>query len=132
MERILLEPGSTPAQRLAQLIESHLDNTMRASDARAFETFAFWARDARAREGGHAWYEWLIGHYVGLIQLLQPELESEDAREYAFQILTLTLGCWLTLGRSRPALLDKSGEKARVAIQRGVDRLVGVELPWRG
>jgi hypothetical protein len=45
-------------------------------------------------------------------------------------VLTLTLGAWLTLGRSRPHLLDRSSARVKEALLRAVDTLVGVPLPW--
>jgi AcrR family transcriptional regulator len=130
IERILLEPGGSPGVRLTRIVSSHLDYVASASDARTFETFAYWARNAEAREPRQQWYVWLVGHYADLIHRLRPTLDAEDCRERGMQVLTLTLGAWVTLGRTRPVLIDKSTKRTKAALQRAVDAIVGTELPW--
>jgi hypothetical protein len=46
------------------------------------------------------------------------------------QVLTVTLGAWLTLGRSRPHLLDRSAARVKEVLLRAVESMVGVPLPW--
>ena len=127
---MLLEPGASPAARITRIVHTHLDFVASASDATMLEVFAFWARRSEARATRHEFHRWLVGHYADSVQALRPELSAEASREIAVQVLTLTLGAWLTLGRSRPHLLDRSAARVKETLLRAVDTLVGVELPW--
>jgi AcrR family transcriptional regulator len=127
-ERLLLEPGGTPAERLLQLAETHLDHIARTDDAYIFESFAHLARSEASRKKRDAWYAWLSEHYVALLRQIRPGLTSEQAHQIAFQILTLLLGGWVTLGRSRPRLLGRGAAEAREALLAGLESLVGVPL----
>jgi AcrR family transcriptional regulator len=129
-EEIVLEPGAPPAARIVRIVGAHLDAITATNDATMLEVFAFWARHEHSRAGRHAFHAWLVGHYADSIRSLRPELSDEQCREVALQVLTLTLGGWLTLGRSRPHLVDRSAARVKQILMRAVDALVGVELPW--
>ncbi len=130
VEQIVLEPGATHAVRLTRMIHTHLDAIVSFSDSTMLEVFAFWSRNEEAGAARRTFHVWLIGHYADSIQALRPELSPYQCREVALQVLTLTLGAWLTLGRSRPHLLDRSAARVKAALLQGVDALVGVSLPW--
>lgn len=130
MERLMLEPSGTPAKRLARMIDSHFERVATHSEALTFEIYAHWARDAQARKPAHEWFEWLAAHYAELIRAIRPKLAADECRERALQIITLCLGAWTTLSHSRPLLTERSALKVRQSLQRGVDSLVGAELPW--
>jgi AcrR family transcriptional regulator len=129
-EQIVLEPGSNPALRLARMVHAHLDAVATVSDSTMLEVFAFWARNESAGAVRRAFHAWLVGHYTDSIRVLRPDLTQEGCRELALQLLTLSLGAWLTVGRSRPHLLDRSQARLKEVLLRAVDTLVGVELPW--
>jgi AcrR family transcriptional regulator len=129
-ERIVLEPGASAAVRITRIVNSHLDVVATMSDATMLEVFAFWARHQEARASRHEFHGWLVGHYSDAVQVLRPELSTVECREIGFQVLTLGLGAWLTLGRSRPLLLGSDAARVKLALRRGVDALVGVRLPW--
>jgi AcrR family transcriptional regulator len=128
-ERIVLEPGADPAVRLTRLVNAHLDAILSSSDTSMIELFAFWTRDERAGAARRDFQIWLVGHYADCIRALRPELSEPQAREQAFAVLTLTLGAWLTLGRSRPRL-EWSQSRLKEILTRAVDALVGTSLPW--
>jgi AcrR family transcriptional regulator len=130
VEQIVLVPGATHAVRLTRMIHTHLDAIVSFSDSTMLEVFAFWSRNEEAGAARRTFHAWLIGHYADSIQALRPELSPYQCREVALQVLTLTLGAWLTLGRSRPHLLDRSAARVKEALLRAVDALVGVPLPW--
>ncbi len=127
-EALLLEPGHTPAERLLRLVQAHLDYIAQHDDAYTFESFAHIARSAAARHNRDTWYAWLVDHYQALVLLIRPAADPAQARAIAFQILTLTLGAWITFGRSRPKLLGRAATEAREALLHGVEALVGVAL----
>lgn len=132
MERLMLLPGGTAAQRLARMIDAQFERVSTHSEALTFEVYAYWARDAAARKPAHEWFTWLGAHYAELIQALRPALSPTDCRERALQVITLCLGAWSTLSQSRPILTERATAKVRQSLQRGVDSLIGAELPWGG
>jgi AcrR family transcriptional regulator len=123
MEAILLRPGGTARERLLRLIESHLENIVRTSDAFTFEAFAFLSRNDALRRRRDEWYAWLIDHYAALVGEITGR-DAEDARACAFQILTLCLGAWITLGQSRPDLVGKSTKAVKRVVLEGIDALL--------
>jgi len=130
-EAILLAPSRSPAARLAGMIDAHFRHVAAGSAAHTFEIYAFWAREAAARRPAHEWFGWLTEHYASLIGAMQPEIDVRECRERAFLVLTLCLGSWVTLGRSRPNLVDRNAQHVQHTLQRGVDRIVGAALPWK-
>lgn len=132
VETLLLQPGGTPIERLLRLLEAHLEQIVRSDDAFIFESFAHFARNAASRRMRDAWYGWLVDHYVALLQQIRPELSAAQARTLAVQVLTLVLGAWITLGRSRPKLIGRSTAEVREALLAGVEALIGVVLRPRG
>ena len=124
MEAILLRPGGTARERLSRLIESHLENIVRTSDGFTFEAFAYLTRNDAPRRRRDEWYAWLLDHYAVLIGEITGR-NTEDARACAFQIVTLCLGAWVTLGRSRPDLVGKSAKAVKRVVLDGVDALLG-------
>ena len=132
VEALLLQPGGTPTERLLRLLEAHLEQIARSDDAYIFESFAHFARNAASRRQRDAWYDWLVDHYVALLQQIRTELSAAQARTLAVQVLTLVLGAWMTLGRARPKLLGRSTAEVRAALLSGVEALIGVVLRPRG
>jgi len=128
VERLLLEPGGSPTQRLLRLLEAHLDHIAHSDDAYVFESFAHLARSEAGRRTRDEWYGWLSGHYAALLQQIRPGLTPDKARRIALQILTLMLGAWITLGRSRPTLIGRSAAEVRKTLLSGVEALIGTAL----
>ncbi|HET6472857.1 MAG TPA: TetR/AcrR family transcriptional regulator [Pseudomonadales bacterium] len=123
MEAILLRPGGTPRERLSRLVDSHLENIAHSSDAFSFEAFAYLARNADSRRRRDDWYAWLTDHYAALVADIAG-VDAADARQRAFQIVTLCLGAWVTLGKSRPDLVGKSAKTVKDALFDAIDRLL--------
>jgi AcrR family transcriptional regulator len=131
-EALLLQPGGTPVGRLLRLLDAHLEHITRSDDAYIFESFAHFARNEARRRKRDAWYGWLVDHYGALLQQIRAELSAEQARTLAVQVLTMVLGAWVTLGRSRPKLIGRSTAEVREALLSGVEALIGVVLRQRG
>lgn len=123
MEAILLRPGGTPRERLSRLVDSHLEHIAHSSDAFSFEAFAYLARNADSRRRRDDWYAWLTDHYAALVADIAG-VDAADARRRAFQIVTLCLGAWVTLGKSRPDLVGKSAKAVKDALFDAIDRLL--------
>ncbi len=117
MERILLQPMTEPKEMILTMVQAHLDHIGNASDSLAFETHAYLSRNAMPRLERNKWFEWLAEHYAAAISRIRPGLAKSEYEARAFEILTITLGSWMTVARSRPNLTDKSTDqlKSRLA-----------------
>jgi len=122
---ILLDPKPSPREKLQRLIHTHFDHIANSSDAYAFEAFAHAARHPGARAERDDWYLWLADHYAALIQQIDPRLSREASEVRAYQVLTLILGAWVTLGRSRPHLLQDRSSAMIAALNEAIDLLIG-------
>ncbi len=123
MEKLILGPPEPAGQRIRRMVSSHLDYIISSSDGVAFEHYAFLTRNEQVKEIRDRWYNWLMQHYAALIKQISPALSDEICEDRAFQILTLCLGCWLTLGKSRPGLLNDSSEGLKARVVRQVEKL---------
>ncbi len=127
MEKIVLDPPEPAAQRMQRMVSSHLDYIIGSSDAVAFEHYAFLTRNEEVKAVRDQWYGWLLEHYSALVAQINPEMDRRNCDTRAFQILTLCLGCWLTLGRSRPEMLEESPAALKTRIMALVDELAGIQ-----
>ncbi len=116
MEKIVMSPSVSAQERLIQIVETHLDYIIGTSDAVAFEHYAYTTRNPEVRIIRDEWHRWLLKHYSALIQQMNPDIGVEESDSRAFQIITLCLGCWLTLGRTRPQLLEQTVEQLKANI----------------
>ncbi|QJQ32183.1 TetR/AcrR family transcriptional regulator [Sphingomonas lacunae] len=123
-ERVLLEPGHDPRQRLLMLCELHLDYVVSESDRVALQSFAHYVDNAEllARQSG--WYHWITDHYAALLGAIRPELDGTTCRGRALAILTMSIGAWITIGRSRPAWPSLPGIAGRDALLRAIEHLI--------
>lgn len=124
---ILLDPKPTPREKLQRLIDAHFEHIVSSSDAYAFEAFAHAARHPGARAERDDWYLWVADHYAALLRQIDPRLSGEAAEVRAYQVLTLVLGAWITLGRTRPHLLHDQTKAMTAALNLAIDHLVDGE-----
>lgn len=101
-ERVLLEPGKAPRARLMALCALHLDYVVTESDRVALESFAHHLGNPGLLSRQSQWYHWIVGHYAALLGAIRPDLDDTARQERALAILTLCIGAWITIGRSRP------------------------------
>jgi len=113
-----------PEERIEAMVEQHLEYIASSSDALALEGFAFLTRHPEDRAARDEWYRWLSEHYAALIAQLRPELPLQDCRVRAFQILTVCLGAWFTLGASRPKLTDRATDQLKRDLLDAVQRIL--------
>ena len=107
MEQLLMQPCTDPVQRVLDIADVHLSHILQASDVVTFEEFAYLVRNEADRQIRDEWYAFLLEHYTALLQQIAPQANRDACESRGFQILTLCLGAWMTLGRSRPCLTDR-------------------------
>lgn len=123
-ETIMLEPGLDPRQRLMRLCELHLDYVRRESDRVALESFAHYLRNPELSERQSAWYHWIVGHYAALLGAIRPDLDETARQGRALALLTMGVGGWVTLGRSRPDWPALPGDAARAGMMAAIAHLI--------
>lgn len=111
----------------AQLIESaalHYERMLEAEDIYFFEAAAYWGRNPEFRELRDRWYQNLSRHYAELILRAHPSWDKEQCVATAFQVLTLILGGWTTLGSSRPFHKRRSRKALKATLLKGIEKLI--------
>jgi len=123
-EAILLETGLEPRQRLIRLCELHLNYVRRESDRVALESFAHYLHkpDLFARQSH--WYHWMAGHYAALLGAIRPDLNEGERQGRALAILTMSVGAWVTIGRSRPDWPGLPGDTASAGLLAAIEHLI--------
>lgn len=123
-EQILLEPGSDPRQRLMKLCTLHLGYAMRESDRVALQSFAHYLYNPDLLSRQSSWYHWITGHYAALLGAIRPELDETSRHARALAVLTMCIGAWITVGRSRPAWPALPDEKTKTALLAAIELLI--------
>lgn len=88
-----------PLNELMRCVRLHLDAILSVDRVFFFEASAYWSRDASLSTVRKNWHSNLLNHYEGLLAAIHPTHSPEQIANTAFQILTLTQGCWMTLSR---------------------------------
>lgn len=123
-EQVLLEPGSDPRARLMKLCAVHLNYALHESDRVALQSFAHYLfnPDLLARQS--SWYHWIAGHYAALLRAIRLDLDETTCQGRALAILTMSIGTWITLGRSRPSWPALPGDAAGAALLAAIETLI--------
>lgn len=123
-EQILLEPGNDPRQRLIKLCELHLGYVARESDRITLGSFAHYLYNPELLARQSSWYHWIAGHYAALLGVIRPELDEATRHGRALAILTMSIGAWVTIGRSRPQWPALDGHDAKDALLDAIAQLI--------
>jgi AcrR family transcriptional regulator len=123
-ETILLEPGHDPRARLLKLCSLHLDYVRRESDRAALGAFAHHLSNPALMARQSGWYHWIAGHYADLLHAIRPDLDRVERDGRALAILTLCVGAWITVGRSRPDWPNLPGPASPRALMTAIGRLI--------
>lgn len=123
-EQVLLVPGHEPRQRLMKLCALHLGYAMSESDRVALQSFAHYLYNPELLSRQSSWYHWIVGHYADLLGAIRPDLDAATRQGRALAILTMSIGSWITAGRSRPAWPTMPGEDAKAALLAAIEHLV--------
>ena len=123
-ERVLLEPGNEPRQRLLKLCALHLGYVVTESDRLALGSFAHYLYNPALLARQSSWYHWIAGHYAALLAAIRPDLDAATRQGRALAILTMSIGAWTTIGRSHPQWPDLPGQAAKDALLTAIERLI--------
>jgi len=121
---ILDDPAGDPIAQLQKSIAVHLDFIMQGADGYFFESLAYWARNPQQRALRDEWYQWLHQSYATNVRRARPDCSLGACRAKSYQVLTLTLGAWITLSTSRPNLLRKQADGLKQTLLEAVRAIV--------
>ena len=123
-EQVLLEPGSEPRERLLKLCALHLAYAVSESDRLALQSFAHYLYNPDLLSRQSSWYHWIAGHYAALLGAIRPDLDEATRQARALAILTMSIGAWITAGRSRPPWPGLPDGSASAALLTTIEHLI--------
>ena len=116
--------GIDPRTRLLSLADLHYELILQVDDSAYFETLSIWSRTPEYRRYRDNFQRRVRGYYADLLQVMHPEWDEKRSTATAFQLLTLVLGGWQSMGGSS-TMQPRRGRKALKAILlEGVERLI--------
>ncbi|MCP4040101.1 MAG: TetR/AcrR family transcriptional regulator [bacterium] len=121
---ILDDPAGDPMTQIEKSIALHLGFIAQGADGYYFESLAYWARNPEQRALRDEWYGWLHRSYAAIVQRARPDCSPAACKDKSYQLLTLTLGAWITLSASRPNLLRKQAAGLKRALLEAVSNIV--------
>jgi len=124
LEDKMAEEGADPRTLLLESAAIHYDRILESDDVYFFEAAAFWGHNPELRDVRDNWYKSLEQHYANLVGKVNPDWSRADRVEASFQILTLILGGWVTMGSSRPIHKKRSRKTLKAILLRGIERIV--------
>ncbi|MDE2434905.1 MAG: TetR/AcrR family transcriptional regulator [Sphingomonadales bacterium] len=123
-EQILLEPDLEPRHRLLKLCALHLGYVVRESDRVALGSFAHYLYNPDLLARQSSWYQWIVGHYTALLGVIRPDMDEATRQGRSLAILTMSIGAWITIGRSRPQWTVLAGSGAHDALLAAIEHLI--------
>jgi AcrR family transcriptional regulator len=124
LKSVMTEPAQDPRAQLLDSASLHYDRVLQEEDAYFFEAAAFWGRNPEFRAVRDTWYQSLDRHYARLIELIHPEWDKPRCAAASFQVLTLILGAWVTMGSSRPLQTRRSRTSLKKMLLSGIEHLI--------
>ncbi len=121
---VMAELSQDPRAQLLESASLHYNRVLEVEDAYFFEAAAFWGRNPEFRAVRDAWYQSLDRHYADLISKIHPDWDKPRCTAASFQVLTLILGGWVTMGSSRPLQQRRSRTSLKAMLLRGIERLI--------
>lgn len=113
-----------PRSKLIRIASLHYDRALEVEDAAFFEAASAWSRSKQYQSVSNGWNNRLGSNYLQLIQELHPDWDRERCSATVFQIITLVLGSWATMGSSRPLFPRRSRKALKAILLEGVERLI--------
>lgn len=120
----MAETFSDSKTKLLEVTATHLDWISGIEDMYYFESAAFWGRNPGYRNLRENWYERLASQYRDLISEIHPTWLNQECESTSFQILTLILGSWATLGSTRPIHRHRSPKNLQAMTLEGINKLI--------
>ena len=127
-QQLIDEIGKTdidPRARLLSLASLHYDLILQVDQSAYFETLSIWVRTPGFRRYRDDFYQRFLDYYADLLQEIHPQWDKERCSATAFQLLTLVLGGWLSLGNPRPARAGRGRNSLKAVLLDGIERLIG-------
>jgi len=116
--------GIAPRTRLLALAHLHYELILQVDDSAYFETLSIWSRTPEYRRYRDNFQRRVRGYYADLLQEMHPEWDKKRCAATAFQLFTLVVGGWQSLGNSS-SMQPRRGHKALKAILlEGIERLI--------
>ena len=120
----LKEPNRAPREQLLEIISTHYDWIIRTEDVCYFEAAAFWGRNPEFQSFRESWYRKLTESYSDLLGKIHPTWSSKEIGDTTFQLITLVLGGWPTMGNTRSVCRDTSECNLKNKLLRGAAKLI--------
>ena len=120
----LADEQSPPKDKLLDIVETHYDWINKIDDVYYFESASFWGRNPDFRALRETWYQELVDHYVTLLHEIHPEWSTDDCEATGFQLITLVLGAWTTMGNTRPLYRRSDKQSLKLTLLEGVRKLI--------
>jgi len=126
-QQFIDEIGKTdidPRSRLLSLASLHYDLILQVDQSAYFETLSIWVRTPGFRRYRDGFYQRFWDYYADLLEEIHPQWGRERCSATAFQLLTLVLGGWLSLGNPRPARAGRGRNGLKAVLLDGIERLI--------
>ena len=120
----LREPNRDHREQLLEIISTHYDWIIRTEDVCYFEAAAFWGRNPEFRSFRESWYQRLTESYLDLLKKIHPSWSSDKLSDTTFQLMTLVLGGWITMGNTRSVYRGTAESDLKDKLLRGATRLI--------
>lgn len=112
---------------LAQLrtfVSTHLDSIIATQEVYFFESAAYFARNEAFQIKRQEWYRTLDRYVSRLVRKIRPDWSRKRSEQAAYQILTMVMGGWLTLGSTRVLREKQNTETLKRQIIDGVIKML--------
>ena len=117
--------SKSPREKLLGIVSTHYDWMNATDDVYYFEAAAYWGRHPEFGEMRERWYQRLIHHYKQSLREVHPDWSSQRCDAASFQILTLVLGGWATMGACRATHKNKNAKELKDSLLDGIKLLIG-------
>jgi AcrR family transcriptional regulator len=124
LEDKLQQQHRDPREQLLDIVGTHYDWINQTEDMYFFESVAFWGRNPEFRSFRESWYRQLTGSYRELLKNIHPGWSSEEVEDTTFQLMTLVLGGWTTMGATRTVYRTQNKNELKTKLLRGVEKLI--------
>jgi AcrR family transcriptional regulator len=121
---VMADEGTDARAKLLESASAHYERVLETEDAYLFEALAFSGRYPDFQALRDEWWQDLDHHYTKLLKKIHPQWSKQRCAAVSFQILTLVLGSWLTMGSSQP--VRKQGSRASLSrtLLQGIQQLI--------
>ncbi len=124
IEEKMNDPLPDQRDQLQEVVSAHLDSIISTQEVYFFETAAYFARNDDFQEKRRAWYETLDAYFSKLIRQINPHWKKKRAEQATYQVLTLIMGGWITLGESRVLREHQKTAELKQGLVDGVMQLI--------